>query len=242
VGQQLIRSTQLLAEECRSAIETCAASLREQRQRAEEGPIKPSAPTPVPATSVGLAPVPAPAPPPAPAAAPREVRAEAGVAWAQVALVVAVVLLCPLLVALMLAMILRRSGLQFRVEVVNSSPGGPIIARLDPNWVMQPGMVPAAGQTMQAGEMAAAEQPALEKEPEVSGEQFDLGPSYEEERQAKLQALEQQELAVLQEVFEQNLRLREEIDRLEEESPSPDGPYPDESTESTGSDGEPATV
>jgi hypothetical protein len=44
--------------------------------------------------------------------------------------------------------------------------------------------------------------------------QFDMGPSYEEERQLREEAARQQEQAVLQHLYEQNLRLREQIGEL----------------------------
>jgi hypothetical protein len=42
-------------------------------------------------------------------------------------------------------------------------------------------------------------------------EQFDLGPTYAEERRLQEEAARQQEAAVLMRIYEQNVRLREEI-------------------------------
>ncbi len=44
-------------------------------------------------------------------------------------------------------------------------------------------------------------------------EEFDLGPTFEEERKRKEESIEQQENAVLEQLFEQNLRLHEQIEQ-----------------------------
>jgi hypothetical protein len=131
---------------------------------------------------------------------------------------------------LFLALIIRGSPLRLQVDLHNSAPTGPIVARLETGWPMPmpvPVSVPAATPTegMPTLNLSAHEElaPPPEPEPPFTGEQFDLGPSYEEEQQAKAEALRQQELAVLQEVFEQNLRLHEEVAQLAaEEEPHKD--------------------
>jgi hypothetical protein len=134
--------------------------------------------------------------------------------WLQVALFAAVMILCPLVAAVMLALVLRSMGMHLRVEVINSSPPGmPIIARLEGY-----GPVPAAPSVPPAvQETAAAHESRMEQTEPDTAERFDLGPSYEEEKQAKEEALRQRELAVLQELFAQNQRLYEEIEQLDDE-------------------------
>jgi hypothetical protein len=136
--------------------------------------------------------------------------------WLQVVLIAAVTLLCPFLVALMLALILRRSGMQLRVEVINSGTAGPIIARLEtpaPAATAGPAQASPAPVT---GAAPAQESRLIENAPDLA-ERFDLGPSYEEEKQARDQAQRQKEMAVLQELFEQNQRLYEQIEQLPDE-------------------------
>jgi hypothetical protein len=64
------------------------------------------------------------------------------------------------------------------------------------------------------------EQAAMPVAPEViieetTAQPFDLGPTYEEERLLKEEAERQQEQAVLRSVFEENLKLRQELIELE---------------------------
>jgi hypothetical protein len=61
---------------------------------------------------------------------------------------------------------------------------------------------------------------------ETTGESFDLGPSYEEERRQKEEAVQQQEQAVLQQILEQNLRLREQIEHIQGPDESASEPEP----------------
>jgi hypothetical protein len=128
----------------------------------------------------------------------------------------------PLVLLLALLVVLRRfkgTGSLLRVEVVNSGTPAPTIVYGGPAaW---PAPVPAAG-----GDGAAevrlpsgfeAITAAVEtKEPEVesTAQPFDLGPTYEEERLQREEAERQRELAVLQHVFEDNVRLREELGQL----------------------------
>jgi hypothetical protein len=50
---------------------------------------------------------------------------------------------------------------------------------------------------------------------ETTAQPFDLGPTYEEERLLKEEAERQQEQAVLRSVFEDNLKLRQQLIELE---------------------------
>jgi hypothetical protein len=118
-------------------------------------------------------------------------------------------LLGPVLVVLLLALVVRGRGLRFRVDVVNSTPAGPIVARLETNWPLPaPPAQPTGPQTLPAED--AEPQSAVEQA--STAEDFDLGPSYEEEQQARADAARQQEQALLQEIFEHNLRLLEQIE------------------------------
>ncbi len=76
------------------------------------------------------------------------------------------------------------------------------------------------GQPSRPGE--ASLPPGLEPAPEAivweeTASTFDLGPTYEEELRQKEQAAREQEQAVLRQLFEQNVRLREQIGELEEQ-------------------------
>lgn len=62
--------------------------------------------------------------------------------------------------------------------------------------------------------------PEMSPNPETFAEEstaqpFDLGPSYQEERRLKEEAERQQEQAVLRTIFEDNLRLRQQLIELE---------------------------
>jgi hypothetical protein len=105
------------------------------------------------------------------------------------------------------------------VEVVNSGTPAPTIVYGGPAaW---PAPVPAAvgnGAEVRLPSGFEAITAAVEtKEPEVesTAQPFDLGPTYEEERLQREEAERQRELAVLQHVFEDNVRLREELGQLE---------------------------
>jgi hypothetical protein len=245
VSEKLIRSTRRLAAEWCSAIETCSALMHDdhepppasmtiQKSMATTAEDKVPAVAPiVPATASALSTTVNCADAPATPNGNDMLANLSGPLWLQVALVAGVVLFCPLLLALMLALMLRRLGMHLRVEVINSSPGTPIIARLEGYGPLPLGI--AGGQGGQPAQPASAEESAPPgaarvEEPETA-ERFDLGPSYEEERLAKEVALRQQELAVLQLVFEENVRLQEEIEHLDaqdeveaETDPAPVGP------------------
>jgi hypothetical protein len=117
----------------------------------------------------------------------------------------------------MLALILRRMGMNLRIEVINSSPTGvPIIARMEPyaQAAAGPGAAPPVEATARQ-EGAEAPESRLDETEHALAERFDLGPSYEEEKQAKEESLRQREQAVLRELFEQNQRLYDEIEQLD---------------------------
>jgi hypothetical protein len=92
---------------------------------------------------------------------------------------------------------------------------GPRWSRIIP-W--EPGFVaPAPPSTAGEPEAAAADgsAPAAEPLPEsATAEQFDLGPTYEEEQALKREARRQQEEAVLRQIFELNLQLHAQLARL----------------------------
>lgn len=205
-GQQVLRSTGKLAQECGSAVQTCAGSVSSSSSRLVEtlggGKSRPEANVRV---EVALQPV----TPVAHVETPREmapVVAEAAqpmeegmpwykVVWLQIAVAGGTVVAGPLILVLALGIMLRRYGPLLRVEVTN--PG---VLRLEGG--MLHAAVPATEYTQ------AVDTQAMEN---FTGEYFDLGPSYDEERKAKEEAQRHAEMAVLQEIFEQNVRLHEEI-------------------------------
>jgi hypothetical protein len=119
-------------------------------------------------------------------------------ALVQMVSILAGLVLGPLVLLAALAYVLRRNGSYtgslFRVELVNASIHGLAATSGEPS-LGKPGLPPVA---------APAEG--------SSAQPFDLGPSYEEERRAKEEALLKQEEAVLRHVFDENLRLQEQIE------------------------------
>jgi hypothetical protein len=100
-----------------------------------------------------------------------------------------------------LALILRRYGAHlarvFRTELVN------------------PEAVGFVGQVSAAGAQALAAGPATIEVTQIStAEAFDIGPTYAEEMRQKQEALRQQEEAVLRQIFELNLHMREQAGEL----------------------------
>jgi hypothetical protein len=157
----------------------------------------------------------------APAVAPPAAHAEEGpsrsflyrIALVQVLSILGALVLGPLVLLAALCYVLRRytsaPGALFRVEVVNSlAPGTAMIVP-----------APAAGQggVPEVEAAAALAEPAQEAgAPEAStAEQFDLGPTYEEERLLQEAAARQAEEALLRHIYEENVRLREQIEDLE---------------------------
>lgn len=203
---RLGRSTgELLGEVC-AAIDTYRDTVQRGRQRMQAA-----------ADAIRLMPTPpgevrlVPVPPSPPETTPRHKAESAarpveayGSVWAQVGLIAGAMLVCPLLVALLVVVMLRRTGLQLRVEVINPTASGPLVARVGPGWAVLPG----------GPEATEAPQPTLPAEEEPTAERFELGPTYEEEQQARAEEQRHKELAVLQQVFEDNVRLRDEIASL----------------------------
>lgn len=135
----------------------------------------------------------------------------------------------PIVLIVGLLVVLRRSGVLLRVELVNSlgqGMGGWLprltvgssyegASREEP--AARAGSVGNGGGAF-PGHREGEQEPACE-EP-FSGEHFELGPTYEEEKKLQAEALLQKELAVLRQVFEENKKLQEEIRQLEGEDTS----------------------
>jgi hypothetical protein len=128
----------------------------------------------------------------------------------QVLSVIGSLVVGPLVLLLALLFVLRRfkgAGSLLRVEVVNS--GTPAIVYGGPAaWP-----APAGGDG--AAEALTVGAPAEAKEQETTAQPFDLGPTYEEERLQREEAERLREKAVLQHVYEDNVRLREQLDQAE---------------------------
>jgi hypothetical protein len=131
-------------------------------------------------------------------------------AWLTSVLVQLVSVLAALLIVLAALLVLffwvlrrfsRANGPLIRLECVNTLPpgqGGYLVADLGR-------YLPVGG-----GHAAPGPPPAGRTEEEL-GQPFDLGPSYEEERQMKQQAARQQEEALLRQLAEENIRLQEQL-------------------------------
>lgn len=140
--------------------------------------------------------------------------------WVQIA-TLAFVVTMPFALAVGLALILRWSGMKFRVEIINS--GAVLLQDVQGLRSLPPAAPQAAAgppdldQLWQTGsaEDAADQTPLAPPAEEVfTGEYFDVGPTFEEERLLREQALLAGERAVLQQVYEENLRLQQEIREL----------------------------
>lgn len=141
--------------------------------------------------------------------------------WVQIA-TLAFVVTMPFALVVGLALILRWSGMKFRVEIINS--GAVLLQDVQGLRALAPAVPQApAGQpdldqlwqTGLAGGTAADPHPLDAPAEEVfTGEYFDLGPTFEEERLLREEALLAGERAVLQQVYEENLRLQQEIREL----------------------------
>jgi hypothetical protein len=223
LSQHIIRSTGKLASDCQSALDLCTTSLRASGDRLVETlavPVKASGGTTHTAKPAVVAPAPA-VEKPISTASREDPLPWYKVVWLQVIVGGSALVVGPMMVALMLGLMLRRSGLQFRVEVVNS--GHPMglgiaygVSHLDttmPDLPAQP--VGRIGPDMAGAAMEAAASPE-----ERTGEQFELGPSYEEERRAKEESQLQAERAIMQEIFEENLKLQRELRMHEEAAPT----------------------
>ncbi len=137
----------------------------------------------------------------------------------QTACVFGAAILGPLVSIAALVVLLRRhsrnAGPLFRIEHVGGVtaipvgpyPGGAVGATL-PDGFQQAtaARIPGGARTLPVEEVA---EPASEE----TGELFELGPTYEEEQRLKATQEREQEQAVLHQLFEQNLRLQEELAR-----------------------------
>ena len=56
---------------------------------------------------------------------------------------------------------------------------------------------------------------------EPDPEKFDLGPTFEEERHVRENLADQQEAAIIQHLFEQNIRLQEQLENAREKENEP---------------------
>ncbi len=157
--------------------------------------------------------------PPAPSPAPPvPVRTEPASVWSEARLPLyclgIALLLTPFVFAAVLLAFLRRlggGGALLRIEYINNQPPGNY-----PNIVL--GTLPA-GVVLPAAASPAPAPPAsvapAESELEPTGQPFDLGPTYEEELQLRQEQAQQQDGAVLRQLFEDNLKLREELKQAE---------------------------
>jgi hypothetical protein len=108
-------------------------------------------------------------------------------------------LLGPLVFVAVLVLFLRRygkrSGTLFRIEFVgNQAP---------PSGYWVPAQPPAAA--------TPAKEQAHPSEDAETGERFELGPTYEEEMRLREDQTRQHEEAVLRQLFEENVRLRDQM-------------------------------
>ncbi len=187
----------------------------------------PSAPAPVtrvekPTVAASEAPVPpaAVARPPQPDAqtTPERETAARGVSSDlifQVACVFGAAFLGPLVSAAVLLLLLRRyarrSGALFRIEHV----GGPASPSVEAMSILaaREALLTAPGWGGRLGERAGLPAGPSRAEEIKSGERFELGPTCEQAYQSKAAQAEQQEQNLLQQFFEENLRLQEQIER-----------------------------
>jgi len=120
----------------------------------------------------------------------------------------------PLVLVLLLFLILRRQrrrdGALFRIEVVgNPAPATAFWVAATPT--VTPPTGPASVST--AATPPAETEQAEAVPPAETGERFDIGPSYEDELRLREERKRQQEEAVLRQLFEENVRLREQMDQ-----------------------------
>jgi hypothetical protein len=111
----------------------------------------------------------------------------------QFAWILAVVLVTPLPVVFLLLVLLRR---QSRLALKTTPP--------EPTWAPV------------TGEGSATPTPSGEGQAE---KRFELGPTYAEQREAEQQAAEQQERALLQQIFEENRKLQQQLAQPESTQP-----------------------
>jgi hypothetical protein len=124
------------------------------------------------------------------------------------------VLLTPLVFAFALAGLLRRlgGGPLLRIEYVNSQPPATyppiVLGALPPGMTYGAPAAPSAAPTPAAPPVPAAA-------PEPTGQPFELGPTFEEELRLQQDQAQQQEHAVLQHLFEENLKLQRDVREAE---------------------------
>ncbi len=159
-------------------------------------------------------PAPNPAPLPMPSAPAPQSAESINTALIQVAIVFSAAVVGPLVFLVTFFRMLRRHtrqyGPMFRFEGGNQPVvAGPFTATVPSN--SDNTSAPAtASESMPEGDRFK------EPEPEHLPEQFDLGPSYEEERRMKLNKADQQEQAAIEQLIEENLRFQEEIQEARE--------------------------
>jgi hypothetical protein len=119
--------------------------------------------------------------------------------------------LLPLVGTAVLLVLLRRltSGPLFRIEYINNQPATAypgVILGTPPTGAAPPKAPPPA---------TATSIPDPRPEAEPTGERFELGPTFEQELQQRKQHNQRQEQAVLQQLFEDNLKLRDALQRAQ---------------------------
>ena len=126
------------------------------------------------------------------------------IAVAQLICTLVAVVVGPLLVVLTLCALLRRHsrrhGPLIRIEFANGQ---------FPTYLAMP-PAPAAPPRVETVPASTA----IEESPSTA-ETFDLGPTYDDELRMKEQSLRQQEQAIVQQLFEQNVKLQEDLGQLE---------------------------
>jgi hypothetical protein len=141
------------------------------------------------------------------------------VALVQMLSILGALVLGPLVLLAALCYLLRRyassPGALFRVEVVNSLPPGMPLVMAGPGAGQ--GAARHSGLEIDLDLVPDKDQAegALEGVEESTAEPFELGPSFEEERQLQEAAAQQAEEALLRHIFAQNVRLREQIEELD---------------------------
>jgi len=120
---------------------------------------------------------------------------------------VAAFVLGPLVSLLAVLFLLRRytarNGPLFRIEFVNNGQGLALVG-------------PGAGAAVETHRVTVPAPAAAAEEPPSTAQRFDLGPTYEEELALRQQAEQQQQEATLRHIFEENMKLREQLETLPE--------------------------
>ncbi|HZZ79657.1 MAG TPA: hypothetical protein VFE62_14145, partial [Gemmataceae bacterium] len=137
-----------------------------------------------------------------------------------VVVILAVAIIVPLVSLVGLFLLLGRHAKRFGPLVRIEYSGTPMV--VGPYRMDAPG---GAEPTPPSENNRFAEALAAENAEEITAEQFDIGPSFEEERLLKEEQVKQQEDALLQQLFEDNLRMYDQLDltRTPEDEPPSDG-------------------